>query len=231
MDPLVKGFVLDAYAARSCPVKTHNLFDPTIPRPESPDESLGEAFHGGRAFEKLILDQIVAQNSVTDIRDLPERSWSARQQACLQAMERGDGIIVDAVLPVDFAGHRSGRVDLLVRDGKSHEGKYGYRPVEVKLQRILERRPGSSEQLVSQLNDLSPAAAHLADGWKIKAAKERTLLQMSHYWRMLEACGHATSNGPIVGIIGQDHLPQFGPEYVVTWTNLEDRMIRTFSRT
>ena len=38
-------FVLDAYAARSCPVKTFNAFDPTLRKPEQPlDESLRESF-------------------------------------------------------------------------------------------------------------------------------------------------------------------------------------------
>ena len=43
--------VLDAYAARSCPVKTHHTFDPTLEKPTTPlDESLRESFQGGSDF-------------------------------------------------------------------------------------------------------------------------------------------------------------------------------------
>ena len=38
-------FLLDPYAARNCPVKTFNAFDPGTPKPEKPlDESLLEGY-------------------------------------------------------------------------------------------------------------------------------------------------------------------------------------------
>ena len=50
-------FVLDAYAARSCPVKTFNAFDPVLRKPEQPlDESLRESFQGGSDFRDLVLE-------------------------------------------------------------------------------------------------------------------------------------------------------------------------------
>lgn len=46
------AIVLDAYAARSCPVKTFNVFDRAIPLPEAPDESLGKPSTAA-SFSKL----------------------------------------------------------------------------------------------------------------------------------------------------------------------------------
>lgn len=223
--------VLDAYAARSCPVKTYNLFNRAIPRPESPDESLGEAFHGGRVFEQQILDALVALHpDATDLRGLRAAGadWAAREQACREAMARGDALIVDGVLPIDAAGHRSGRPDLLVRGDDAAHGRPGYHPVEVKLQKVLERRPGATGQLASGLDRPLLSEASELRGVGFRASKERTLLQLAHYWRLLDATGHASAGEPIVGVIGQD---QPSGDYVITWANLADKIIRTFSRT
>lgn len=229
------GFVLDAYAARSCPVKTHNVFDPTIPRPETPDESLGEAFHGGRAFAQLILDAIAARNPdrVTDLRGLhlAGADWATRETACREAMARGDELIIDGVLPLDISGHRSGRPDLLVRGPDAPDGRPGYHPVEVKLQRVLERRPHATQQRASTLDQVPFASAHELPGYGFRASKERTLLQLAHYWRLLEACGHQASGAAMVGVVGQDQLPQLANAYIVTWVDLGEKMLRTFSRT
>lgn len=61
------SFVLDAYSARSCPVKTFNTFDPTLP--DLPlDESLREAFQGGSDFRDLVLERVVSSEGVVDLR-------------------------------------------------------------------------------------------------------------------------------------------------------------------
>ena len=60
-------FVLDAYAARSCPVKTHNAFHPGVQLPAA-DESLREGFHGGTAFKADVLARILA--------DAPGTGWT-----------------------------------------------------------------------------------------------------------------------------------------------------------
>ena len=71
--------VLDAYAARSCPVKTQNAFDPTVVL-QTPDASasveandgLAELFDGGAQFEAAVLEQLVSSCSgrVVDLRPL-----------------------------------------------------------------------------------------------------------------------------------------------------------------
>ena len=62
-------FVLDAYAARSCPVKTFNAFDPVLRGPAQPlDESLRESFQGGSDFRRGVLDRIAATPGAVDLR-------------------------------------------------------------------------------------------------------------------------------------------------------------------
>ena len=82
--------LLDAYASRSCPVKTHNRYDPTVAEPASePDEALQELFAGGKAFEDEMLRQMTHGTDVADLReaaDDPPAGIEARVQRTLQAL-------------------------------------------------------------------------------------------------------------------------------------------------
>ncbi|MDO4783613.1 MAG: TM0106 family RecB-like putative nuclease [Propionibacteriaceae bacterium] len=222
-------FLLDAYAARSCPVKTYNLFDPAVERPEPPDESLGEAFHGGREFRHSVLDEIAAHNEVTDLRPLRTEPLPVREAASAEAVRRGDAIIIGALLPLDYAGHRSGRPDLLVRGADTPAGTPGYHPVETKLQKVLERRDGH-QVAASQIGSVSVAEALWLPRAAFRASKEKTLLQLAHYWRMLEAAGWAASGPPLAGVVGLDQPSPIGGRCVV-WVDLSEKQLRTFSRT
>ena len=133
------SFVLDAYSARSCPVKTFNTFDPTLP--DLPlDESLREAFQGGSDFRDLVLERVVSSEGVVDLR--AEGTWAEREAATLAAMGAGTPVIVGGVLPLDLDGHRSGRPDALVRGADTTEGAPGYWPLKVKPYRVRERQLG-----------------------------------------------------------------------------------------
>lgn len=226
----MRPIVLDAYAARSCPVKTFNAFDPTQPRPEVGDESLSEAFHGGLLFEREMLDEVVASTGATDLRGLVGGDREVALEACRAALERGDEIVVGGVLPTDVEGHRSGRPDLLVRGPDTADGRPGYHPVEVKLHRALERRPGNQVTWVSPLSAPGRSSAVGLTRLSYRASKELTLLQMAHYWRLLEAAGHAAGGPSLVGIIGTDDIEEVGGRGV-TWVDLDAKIIRTFSRT
>ena len=94
-------FLLDPYAARSCPVKTFNAFDPGTPKPEKPlDESLLEAFSGGSEFRESMLEALCRADDVVDLHD--EGHNPAKT---LAAMETGVPVIVGGCLPVDVTGH------------------------------------------------------------------------------------------------------------------------------
>ena len=83
--------LLDGYAARSCPVKTHNAFDPTVPIP--PVESGGrliELFDGASAFEAVILEELITscRGRVVDLRLLAEHPAAERTRG----LPGGDGV-------------------------------------------------------------------------------------------------------------------------------------------
>lgn len=230
------AIVLSAYAARSCPVKTHNTYDPTIPNATwEPDESLQELFDGGAGFEDAVVDRLLATMPGTvDLRGLREAPSASRQAACLEAIAAKAMVIVAPLLPVDRLGHRAGSPDLLVRGADRADGSPGYLAVEVKWHRIHERkaatktpRPNSSLSY-STLAEPSPDRAQQRPGLGLRVnSRENDWLQLAHYHRMLEAMGAAAPGVPLAGVIGND--PTFD-EPVIGWLDLSEPLIRTFSR-
>lgn len=138
--------LLDAYAARSCPVKTHNAYDPTVPlAPGETNDGFTEFFDGGQRFEAVVLEQLITRctGRVVDLRLLLPDDRAGQAAACLRAMDSGAAVIIGGLLPVDGPGHRVGRPDLLVRGADGPNGSPAYHPVEVKWHKICEppRRP------------------------------------------------------------------------------------------
>lgn len=225
-------FVLDAYAARSCPVKTLNAFNPNLAKPSGPlDESLRDSFEGGLDFRDVTLTAILEHcDSVVDLRSMRSTGagWTQRETACIAAMEQGVQIIIDGLLPLDLEGHRTGRPDLLVRGADAPDGRPGYLPVRIKPYRVLEKQTGCVDLRHSPLHDLT-SREPLPD-LRYRVRREGALLELAHHWRLLEACGHASSDRTI-GVIGTDQLPQAENQTVVAWVPLDLRFIRTYSRT
>lgn len=231
----MNGIILDAYAARSCPVKTQNAFLPGLDRPEL-DESLQELFAGGAGFKAELLGQVVAATPrAVDCRALRNQPSAVQVAATLAAMADGAPVIVDGLLPLDTEGHRSGRADLWVRGADAADGGPGYHPVMVKLHRMLERvTPGPTHEplLVSPLGN--PHLDHSAEAPNRSlrlASREADLLQLAHYWRLLSAAGRAASGSPYGGVIGSDQIPHLSNAVGVSWVRLDHKQIRTFSRT
>ena len=247
-----RPIILDAYAARSCPVKTHNRFDATLPdirggsrlggtrsAPDenSADEHLLELFAGGKAFEVEMLAQVVAQASgVVDLREPGEEfrrepiDLAARARLTERAVASGAAVIVGPALPLDLAGHRSGRPDLLVRGPARDDGGPGYLPVEVKRHRVMETFGGAGVAArLSTLDRPLPEDAVDLREWTIKSSRDGDLLQMAHYWRQVDAAGWASAGAPVAGLIGTDQLPGVGG-HAISWLDLRVKMLRTFSR-
>ncbi|WP_420174475.1 TM0106 family RecB-like putative nuclease [Luteococcus sp. OSA5] len=222
------AIILDPYAARSCPVKTQNRYDPTLQAPASPpDEALQELFAGGKAFEDEVLQAIIdGATDVVDLRSCDDRSQA--QHLTQQALEDGRDVVIGPRLPVDVAGHRRGQPDLLVRGTDQADGRAGYRPVEAKRHRVLEM--GNAEQVCHFSTLEAPRVQLQHPQMTFKPSREADLLQMAHYWRLLDAAGWADAAAPIAGVIGTDHLEgRQGP--VISWVDLSRKFIRTFSRT
>ena len=222
-------FVLDAYAARSCPVKTFNAFDPVLRKPEQPlDESLRESFQGGSDFRRGVLDRIAKTPGAVDLRGQHEAGlpWEEREAACLTAMGSGAPVILGGVLPLDLDGHRSGRPDALVRGADTASGAPGYWPLKVKPYRVREKQSGSTSLQTSPLADIG-ALVPLPD-LRYRVFREGTLLELAHHWRLLESCGFAAGH-PLAAVVGDDRAS--GAEPTATWVDLTHKFIRTFSRT
>ena len=224
------SLVLDAYAARTCPVKTFHTFDPTATQPERPhDESLPESFSGGSDLRDDVLAALVEHTAgVVDLRPLRDAkvSWTEQEEACLEAMGAGAPLIIGGVLPLDLDGHRSGRPDALVRGDDTAEGAPGYWPLRVKHYRVREKQVGSTSLQISQLTAVHSRET-LAD-LRYRSYREAVLLECAHFWRLLESCGFASSR-PMAAVVGDDDTADGLPPSV-TWVDLSHKFIRTYSK-
>ncbi|WP_077684714.1 TM0106 family RecB-like putative nuclease [Tessaracoccus aquimaris] len=217
-------FVLDAYTARSCPVKTFNTFDPTLP--DLPlDESLRESFQGGSDFRDAVLGRLADGEGVVDLRGL-DASWDERVEACLAALGSGAAVVIGGVLPLDLDGHRSGRPDALVRGADTEAGAPGYWPLKVKPYRVREKQMGADLMRTSTL-EAPRLLAPLIDA-RYRVYREGVLLELAHYWRLLESCGFASSE-PLAAVVGDDRAGDAEP--TLTWVDLTTKFIRTYSKT
>ncbi|AQP43841.1 TM0106 family RecB-like putative nuclease [Tessaracoccus flavus] len=223
-------FVLDAYAARSCPVKTFHTFDPTVAKPQTPlDESLRESFGGGSDFRDGVLSRLVdGPPGAVDLRGLHDAgaTMAERETECLAAMGAGAPVIIGGVLPLDLDGHRSGRPDVLVRGHDTESGAPGYWPLKVKPYRVREKQLGSATLQTSPLDAIS-ALRPLPD-LRYRTYREGVLLELAHHWRLLESCGFASAT-PLAGVVGDDRAE--GQDPSVTWVDLTTKFLRTYSKT
>jgi predicted RecB family nuclease len=234
------SFTLGAYAARSCAVKTQNAFDPTIPlQAREVDDRLAELFEGGEQFEEEVLAQLIAaydgsRGQVIDLRLADELPAHIQSGALAEAVASGAGLIVGGLLPRDPVRHRSGRPDVLVRGEDRADGNPGYHVVDIKHHKIHERkrpttapRPNSSV-LVSSFGTPAPDFADEVAGYGFRlTSREADLLQLAHYQRMLGDLGWDAPGRPLAGLIGTD---DWAPEAMITWMDLAEPLLRTFSR-
>ena len=231
----MSDFVLDEYAARSCPVKTQNLFLPGLSQPEPVDESLQELFNGGQAFTQQMLGRVVdiLGDQAVDCRPWRDQPWPAQVEAAQKAFTAGAPVVVAGALPLDLAGHRSGRADLWLRGPDTAQGRPGYHPAMVKFHRVLERiTPGPNHVPIPVSTLATPwlKDAHRIPGTILRlSGREPDLLQLAHYWRLLEAAGLAADASPYGAIIATDTVKHL--QHPVVWVRLDQKLIRTFSRT
>ncbi|HWS33457.1 MAG TPA: hypothetical protein VN408_12015, partial [Actinoplanes sp.] len=216
----MRPVLLSGYAAKSCPRAVHNDYDETILRPDLPvPPDLQALFDSGISFEAEVFDHWGALKlpGYVDLRDL-DGDKRTHIGATIGAMRAGAAVIVGGRLPDDHEGGRTGKPDILLR-----AGQYGYHPADIKAHHVLDRRYGdapASSLKTPAFTDASP----VPDGGA--RHREEDLLQLAHYWRMLEACGHQASH-PRGAIIGDDSPGD--PRLI--WYDLTSPAFRTFSRT
>lgn len=217
--------LLTGYDAKRCQRRVHNEHDATIEKaPWQPPADLQKRFDDGREFETKALSALKAALTADQWRDLSSiRGKAAAIEATVAAMNDGVMVILGGWLPDDTVGGRTGRPDVLLgTDG-------GYTPGDVKGHKVVRSTPkGSLRYSVPA----APTAILQADGrTEVTTTRLEDYLQLAHYWRMLEACGRASSGSPRGFIIGTDDLVELDESgFVLTWLDLAKRSFDTFSR-
>lgn len=250
--PVTRDLLLGAYAARSCPVKTHNAFDPTVQRPPvapTPDQTApaqtaldqtaagpSGGVDGAARFSMVVLDELITscRGRVIDLRLLAAEPHAVQIEACERALGAGPEVVIGALLPPDPGGHRVGRPDLLVRGADTAAGRPGYHPVVVKGHKILQplRQPpveGEKPPGVwcSTLVDPAPGRATVLARHTLRFGyRDADFVQLAHYYRMLQVAGWA-AEPPLAAVIGTD-VVLAAP--VLAWADLAQPAVRTFSR-
>ncbi|WP_392507421.1 TM0106 family RecB-like putative nuclease [Naumannella halotolerans] len=224
--------LLDAYAARSCAVKTHNQFDRTISLPvvdlveAANEEIVNEAFIGGTEHRRLACDELLG--AITDSIDL--RESTDRRAATAEAVHAGTVLIVAPLLPSDLVGHRRGGPTALLRGPNRRDGSPGYYPVLTRFSKVLERlrQSKASESRRGSVVRLAPlgspqfACSRGRADLSVRSRQQATLLEASHHWRMLQAAGWAPDSAGRAAIISTD-------DQGLIWVDLTQEFIRTYS--
>lgn len=217
--------LLTGYDAKRCQRRVHNDHDQTLePAPWEPSADLQKLFDSGRDFEAEVFADLEEQLPAARWRDLSDvRGKQALIDATVRAMDDDVELILGGWLPDDEEGGRTGRPDLLLRDGA------GYVPGDVKWHKTVHaRRSGTL-----RYSRAAEPARVLETGGLAALTTQRTddHLQLAHYWRMLQACDRAADGGARGFIIGTDRLAELDPSgLTLTWLDLDTPLFTTFSR-
>jgi predicted RecB family nuclease len=224
----VSEALLGSRVAIQCARRAHNDHDPTLADLPLTVVPVSRWAIQGIEFEAAVVEQLTSTlgDSCTDLRSLGHRDAAA---ATVDAMASGVPVIIGAALPDDSQGHRRGRPDLLVRNRQRADGAWGYFPADIKSHQVV--RPTKTGAVsTADLDKLAnPDANTTRTGLSPNSSHRLSdLMQLAHYWRMLEACGHASDGDPVGGLVGSDTFAAETP-YLV-WQSLTEPVFTTFSR-
>ena len=221
-----KPVLLGGYAAKQCPVRTHNDFSRLVPTPDwEPSDEEKADLEAGKQFEAEVFAELRTIHPTTSVLVDSRLRKKDAIELTLTSMQSGVPLIFGGWLPDDEAGGRTGKPDILVKFDD------GYLPADVKHHKTLEPAKRASKTVSSfarpelwwDAPGMTASAHHYEDG-----------LQLAHYTRMLQACGFHPGDGPLVGaIVGTSLVSVSGsdPELVFAWHDLTKTVRRaTFSR-
>jgi predicted RecB family nuclease len=221
---------LDAYAARSCPtVVQWDVLRPVEPLGPTGFQRLLQ--DRGIRHEQAVIDVLLATHPGTvDAGAAGDRL--DRLEATVAALTDGAPLVVRTRLPYDLERRRVGEADVLVRVGDAPlDGRWRYVPVEVKLRRTLDGDGPGAELATGAGSAVLPVGVQALADLRVPAPEGCVpvgagaggsgvgddLVQLAHYHRLLETCGHAwwrdADGAVIAGIIGA--------EGVVAWHRLD----------
>ena len=197
------------YIAKQCPVKIQwNIIRPVDKAPIP--EAVQLRMQGGIDFEESVAAKLEFTDDGPWVLIPAGLGPEETTRLTVAAMDRHTTVIFGGWLPMDLAGRRTGKPDLLVFVGD------GYVPVDVKHHLTLEEAEDST-LLVSDLERPRPIDARMTPGVALRKNKDDAL-QLAHYRRMLQACGYASALS-LAGILGK--------EGVIVWYDLDEPMWMT----
>ena len=235
--------VLDAWAARSCPVKTQHRFDPRqpplAPVPPAPDDPLVLRAEAARRHQAVVLERLIdrCDARVADLRLLAADGPEVQAAATRRALADGVDVVVGGVLPRDLDGHRSGSPDLLVRGADGPAGHPTYHPVLVVWHKVLTgataREDAEDVPTLPWTSFARPSPVHLQHRTDVTLrvrSEERDLRQLAHLHRLLEATGFGApvAWGGLVGTDPSTGSGQAAHDPLLTWCDLDAPLLRTY---
>ena len=208
------------YAAKRCPLWVqYDALPPPEVEPIPPSPFALHQMASGNQFEADIFDVLAGAEDVLRLED--SLAEPDREAATIEAMSNGTRVILGGRLRLDVAGRRVGKPDVLVRAETRPDGAWAYIPVDVKHHKAFDAAP-DAVTLESPLTAPAWSDATPRTGWAVGSHRKSDGLQLAHYVRMLQACGHDSASG-MGGIIGK--------EAVISWIDLTDRtLLQTWRR-
>ena len=220
-----KPIVLGGYAAKQCPVRTHNDFAPLVPKAEwVPSDEVQADLDAGREFEAEVFAELVRIHPDTAVLVDAALCKGGAIAKTLADMESGVPLVLGGWLPDDPLGGRTGKPDILVKV----EG--GYLPADVKHHKTLKAAKVKTKPVSSLAQ---PDLWWDAPGLTASSHYYEDGLQLAHYTRMLQACGFHPGEDRLFGaILGTSLMAMSGPdpELVFVWHDLTRLTRATFSR-
>ncbi len=212
------------YVAKFCPLRVqYDQFPPGGFEEVPADEATQARMQRGIDFEAEVfaeLERLHGTNALRLDRSV-YKDIADREAATLEAMGRGVDLILGGRLPADQIGRRVGEPDVLARAEALEDGRWAYHPIDVKSHLTLDAKTGSVAHL-GTLQDPYWTSAAVAEDMTLRKSTGGDRLQLAHYLRMLQACGHASLDA--VGAI-------IGSEVALTWIDLTEPWFkRTWSR-
>ena len=216
--------VLDAYAAKRCPVRIHNNFSPSIlTLTEVHSEEQQATIDAGNAFEAEAFADLLKIHPTAVLVD-PRLGKYEAIATTIAAAESGAPLVLGGTLPDDVAGGRSGKPDILIKVDD------GYLPADVKHHKTLEAAARKVMRVSSLAN---PSILLDAERSTSSDYYYNDCLQLAHYTRMLQACGLHPGDDRLIGaILGKSLVSLAGGdlERVFVWYELAKPVRYTFSR-
>ncbi len=217
--------LLGGYAAKQCPVRVQNDYSPLVPtRRWAPSPEDQARLDAGIVFEGSVFGELIALHPTAVAVEQLRKADAIG--ATVHAMGSGAPLVLGGWLPDDDAGGRTGRPDLLVKV------KGGYLPADVKHHSTV--KPGNTTRAVMSAV-ASPDKWCEVPGWTAATShRYEDGIQLAHYTRMLQACGHHPGpemlRGAVLGTSQVVVTSADSPGLAFVWHDLSEPLVETFSR-